>query len=144
MSRPVGSMGGRWPNYHWSQIPTIAAHAFYGCHSGTLDTRTSIVSLVILTYKDFHRAELGKHHPCLVHVVPVLLTDVWGLPYLFDYLKPLYDLIMDVVQVTIPIQRLHSFRFEFWMAFFESLRPVPAWRLEPSIRGALARDRKGQ
>ena len=53
---PVASMGIRWPDYHRVQIPTIATDAFDRSHGCALDSRTSIISLVILTSKDFHRA----------------------------------------------------------------------------------------
>jgi hypothetical protein len=53
---PVASMGIRWPDYHRVQIPTIATNAFDRSHGYALDSRTSVVSLVILTYKDFDRA----------------------------------------------------------------------------------------
>ena len=74
---PVASMGIRWPDYHRVQIPTIATNAFDCSHGCALDSRTSIVSLVILTYKDFYRAWHGKHYSSLVHVIHVLDKDSW-------------------------------------------------------------------
>ena len=53
---PVASMGTRWPDYHRVQIPTIVTNTFdcgLGC---ALNSRTSVVSLVILIYKDVYRA----------------------------------------------------------------------------------------
>jgi hypothetical protein len=49
-------MGTRWPDYHWVQVPTIATDAFDRSHNCALDSRTSIVSLIMLTYEDFDRA----------------------------------------------------------------------------------------
>jgi len=42
------------------------------------------------------------------------------------------------------VQGPNSSRYENWMAFFQSLRPVPAGRLKRSIRrGSLAGDTEG-
>jgi len=48
------------------------------------------------------------------------------------------DLRIDVLIVPIPVQRLDSLRFEFWMAFMEGLRPVLAWRVDRYVhRGTM-------
>ncbi len=53
---PATSMGARRPNYHRVQIPTIATNAFDRSHGCALDSRTSIITSVMLTYQDFDRA----------------------------------------------------------------------------------------
>lgn len=96
-------MGWGWPYYHWIQTPTVGTHTLNDCHVCPLDTRASVVSHIVLTYQDFHRAKLRKHDSRLIHVVHVLLKNAWSLQYLSDYLKPLYHFIVDVVRVTISI-----------------------------------------
>jgi len=44
-------------------------------------------------------------------------------------IEPLLDFVSDVTIMTIPIQGLHSFGFEFWVTFVKSLGPILAWRL---------------
>lgn len=56
---PVTPIGGRGPDNHRIQKPTVSAYTLYGGHSCTLDSRTSVLSHVILTYKDFDRAWYG-------------------------------------------------------------------------------------
>ena len=53
---PVASMDIRWPDYYRVQISIIATDIFDRSHGCALDSRISIVSLVILTYEDFDRA----------------------------------------------------------------------------------------
>jgi hypothetical protein len=54
-------MGSGWPNNHRVQILTITTNTLDCSHSCALDSGTSVVSHVILTYKDFDRA-------CSIHL----------------------------------------------------------------------------
>jgi hypothetical protein len=74
-SSPVASISTRWPDYHRVQIPTIATNTFDRSHGCALDSRTSIVSLIMLTYKDFDKAWHRQHHSSLVHVIYILGQD---------------------------------------------------------------------
>jgi len=58
---PVASVCGSWPDDHGVQILTLGRDTFDSCDGGALDTRASVVSHVILTYKDFDTAWHGKH-----------------------------------------------------------------------------------
>jgi len=74
---PVASMGRSRPNNHGIQIPTITTYTFDRSDHRALDTRASVVSHVVLTYKDFDRAWHGEHDSSLVHVVQILCQDIW-------------------------------------------------------------------
>jgi hypothetical protein len=74
---PIASMGTRWPDDHWIQIPTITTNALDCSHGCALNSRTSIVSLIMLTYKDFDGAWHREHHSSLVHIIYVLRQDIW-------------------------------------------------------------------
>jgi len=102
-SGPVASMGIRWPDYHQVQIPTIATDTFDRSHGCALDSRTSIISHVVLTYEDVDRAWHREHHSSLVHVIHVLDKDSRILQYFFYHLKPVYNLPISVFLVTIPV-----------------------------------------
>jgi hypothetical protein len=69
---PVASMGGRWPDNHGVQKLTVCRYAFDGSDRRSLNTRASIVSHVVLTYKDFDRTRHTKHDSSLVHVIDIL------------------------------------------------------------------------
>jgi hypothetical protein len=64
-------------------------------------TRTSIISHVVLTYKDFDRAWHREHYSSLVHIIYILSQDSQILQYIFYYLKPVCDLPIDVFLVTV-------------------------------------------
>jgi len=53
---PVALVGGSWLDNYRVQKPTICRYALNGSNRGSLNTRASIVSHVILTYKDSDRA----------------------------------------------------------------------------------------
>lgn len=53
---PVASIGGGGPNNYRVQIPTVSADAFDRSHRRSLDSRASIISYVVFTYKDFDGA----------------------------------------------------------------------------------------
>ena len=74
---PVASMGGGWPNNHGEQRPTVRRYALDRSHRRSLDSRASIFSPVILTYKDFDGAWHGQHHSSLIHVIDILGQDSW-------------------------------------------------------------------
>lgn len=50
---PVASVGGGRLDNHGFQVPTVSTDALDRSHRRAFDTRASIVSRVILTYKDF-------------------------------------------------------------------------------------------
>jgi hypothetical protein len=54
---PVASMGSGWPDNHWSQRPTVCTYTLDGGNHCALDARASIVSRIVLTYKDLNRAK---------------------------------------------------------------------------------------
>ena len=60
----------RWLDYYQVQIPIIAINIFDRSHGCTLDSRTSIVLFVMLTYKGFDRAWLVESydHVILSHL----------------------------------------------------------------------------
>ena len=68
-------MGIHWPDYHRVQIPTIATNTFDCDYKCAFDSRTSIVSLVILTYKDFNKAWHKQYYSSIVHDICVLDKD---------------------------------------------------------------------
>ncbi len=72
---PVASMGSGWPDNHWSQRPTVCTYALDGGNHRALDARASIVSRIVLTYKDLDRAKHAQHDSSLVHVINVLGED---------------------------------------------------------------------
>jgi hypothetical protein len=49
----VASMGCGWPDDHWKERPIICRYALDRSHHRPLDIRTSVISRVVLTYKDF-------------------------------------------------------------------------------------------
>jgi hypothetical protein len=80
---PVGSMSGCGPDNYWVQIPSVAAHAFDRCYRCALDRRASIASLLVFfADEDLDRSELRKHNASLIHIVHVLLKNVWVIKYL--------------------------------------------------------------
>jgi hypothetical protein len=72
---PVVSIGIRWLDYHRVQIPIITTNAFDRSHGYTLDSRISIVSLVIFTYEDFDGAWYKQHYSSLVYIIHILDED---------------------------------------------------------------------
>ena len=56
---PVASMRASWPNNHRFEIPTIGTDAFDCSHRCSFDTRTSVVSPVILRYESELIRNLG-------------------------------------------------------------------------------------
>lgn len=65
------------------------------------------------------------------------LCSIWPLVFPSDHLKPLCDLVIDVIVMSVPIQRLDSLRTDLGIAIEEGSRPVLAWSLELFVnRGA--------
>jgi len=142
--RSVASMGRRRPNDHWFQRLTRRTCTFYGSHHSALDTCTSVVPPVIFADKDLGGALHREHDARLVHVVHILGNDIGPTEFLFNHLKPVHDLVIDVLIVTVPVHRLHPPRFELWMTSLECLSPVLIWTLDRSVgRGTPAGDSKG-
>jgi hypothetical protein len=54
---PCASMGCGRPDDQWKERPTVRRDALDRSHHRSLDTRTSVSSRVVLTYKDFEGAE---------------------------------------------------------------------------------------
>ena len=54
---PVASMGCGRPDYHRKKRPTVEGDTFNRSDDCPLNTRASIVSRIVLTYKDFDGAE---------------------------------------------------------------------------------------
>lgn len=69
---PVASMGCGWPANHWKERPTVCRYTLDCSHHCPLNTRASVVSRVVLTYKDFDGAEYAQHDSHLVHIVDIL------------------------------------------------------------------------
>jgi len=101
----------RWPNYHRLEIPTVATDTLDCGYYCTLHTRASIASQVVLTDKDLDTAKHTSHHPCLVHIIDVFGQDGLILQYFSDHLKPVQNLIIDII--TVPVQCPTSSCFEF-------------------------------
>lgn len=74
--RPVDSTGCGWPDNHQFQRLTICAYALNGSYHFPIDARPSIVSPVILAYKDLDRAKHAEHDPYLVHIVDIAWHNV--------------------------------------------------------------------
>lgn len=53
----VASTGCGWLDDHWWERPTVCRYALYRSHHRPLDTCASVISRVVLTYQDLHRAE---------------------------------------------------------------------------------------
>jgi hypothetical protein len=104
----VAPMRGRGPYYYRCQIPTIATNVFNRSHYGSLNTSTSIVSYIILTYQDFDGAWYTEYYPSLIHIKDILWQNIRILQYLSDYFKPMCDLLIRVFLITIPVYRLDS------------------------------------
>ena len=56
-------------------LPSALMHSIAVRRS--LNTRASIVSRIILTYKDFDGTGHGKHDSGLVHIVDILYQNGW-------------------------------------------------------------------
>ena len=141
---PIGPMSTCWPNDHRIQIPTISADAFYRGYKFSLYTCTSIVSWIVLTYKNFFATLQTEHNASLIHIIGVFRPDIWIIQYLFDHVKPVHDLIIDVSVMTIPVHRPDRSRLELGMTSLKALGPVSAWRLHHFVRrGLLAGNGEG-
>ena len=53
----ITSMGYSWPDNYWEERPTIYKYILDYNYYYPLNIRASIISRVVLTYKDFNRAE---------------------------------------------------------------------------------------
>jgi len=74
---PVASMSGGWPDDHRCQISTVSADTLDRSYDRSLDSRASVISNVVLTYKDFDGAWHGQHDSSLVHVVYIFCQNDW-------------------------------------------------------------------
>jgi len=62
---PVAPMCGGWPNYYWQQGPTVCTYTLNGSHHCALNTSTSVVSQIVLTYQDFDEPSIYSMTPVL-------------------------------------------------------------------------------
>ena len=68
---PIASMSTSRPDNHLCQIPAVSTNTLDCSHSRSLDSRTSIVSSIVLTYQDFDGAWHREDYSSLVHIVDI-------------------------------------------------------------------------
>jgi hypothetical protein len=54
---PYAPMGCGWLDDHWKERPTVCRDTLDRSHHCPLNTRSSVSSRIVLTYKDFKGAE---------------------------------------------------------------------------------------
>lgn len=103
ISGPVAPMGRGWPDNQREERPTVCRYALDRSYHHSLDARASIISWIVPTYQDFKRAEHAQHDSRFVHIIDILRLNDRVMHLLPNDLKPVYNLILDVDVVSLPV-----------------------------------------
>jgi len=130
---PVAFVSSRWPDHHGVEIPTVSTDALDYGHYYALDTRSSAISEVLSANENLDRPEHGEHYPGLVHVVHIFSKDGWIFQHFPNHLKPVFNLMVCVLLMSVLVQCPNFPRSQFRMTVLQSFSPILVGRLSRSV-----------
>jgi hypothetical protein len=118
------------PNDQRVEIPTVCRDTLYSSDQGLFYTCSSMCLQLMPAYEDLEWVEDTERNTCLIHTICIFGKNYRARQLLYNDCELVYNFIIYMTIMSIPIYCLHSHSFKLWVAFTEGLWPILSRRFD--------------